>query len=449
MESRGGFLALHYAVGRARLCRCLSDDEFLRAEVELLWDEQEEIVDPADALSAELSELTRLQKRHGLKAAGLQGALALAKPLPPELQAVQGLWRARSGVRIRIDGDEIQDLGSLEVGQDGRLVVQLGSKPFAATPAGATDAYVDSLTWDDGDVWERLAAPPPIRCSQPAASIWQAARRWRALGTWRAEARRGEARWSSATELAKSNARPWDPEGDGEGAIAWASAAQKADSAARAELWEDTLRPCQQLLQAPTSAARVEIFRGMLRAELTRLQLLLAVEPGEDKKACVPHWTCLWKHIAFAKVMRTFQELRLLMHSIISCIRSLIWVVAVLCLMLGMFSVMFTSAVGSTLDTTALRKLNRENELLLAHFGTLDRSILNLYMSMTGGTDWSVQYEVTSLHVQCRQKHLQSLAASTCIFEACDPRTFLRPWHRYRPSTWPCSSCISRSASMH
>ncbi|CAE6936684.1 NaCP60E [Symbiodinium natans] len=95
------------------------------------------------------------------------------------------------------------------------------------------------------------------------------------------------------------------------------------------------------------------------------------------------------------RVMRTFQELRLLMHSIISCIRSLIWVVAVLCLMLGMFSVMFTSAVGSTLDNATARR-SPDNSVLIEHFGTLDRSILNLYMAMTGGTDWSVQYEAMS-----------------------------------------------------
>lgn len=92
------------------------------------------------------------------------------------------------------------------------------------------------------------------------------------------------------------------------------------------------------------------------------------------------------------RVMRTFQELRLLMHSIISCIRSLIWVVAVLCLMLGMFSVMFTSAVGSTLDT-AVQRRDPANSVLIEHFGTLDRSTINLYMAMTGGTDWSVQYD--------------------------------------------------------
>ena len=46
--------------------------------------------------------------------------------------------------------------------------------------------------------------------------------------------------------------------------------AQKADDSARAELWEEVLQSC---------AERVEVFRGMLRAEITRPQLLLAVDP--------------------------------------------------------------------------------------------------------------------------------------------------------------------------
>ena len=289
VQSRTGYLALHYAVGRARICRCLPADDFLRAEVDLLWDEQEEkMLDPAKALSTELSELARLQQKRGSKGAGLKSALTLSHPLPPAIEAVQGLWRVKSGVRIRIDGDEVQDLGKLEVGQDGRLVVQLGSQAFAATPtSGADDACIDVLTWDDGDVWQRLAAPPPRRTSKPAAAIWQAARRWRTLGTWQAEARRGEARWSSAAELAKSTkGRPWNPQGkeddEGAAAAAWASAAQKADREAQAELWEEVLRPCQQLLQAPSAAARIEIFRRMLQAELTRLQLLLALDPGNE-----------------------------------------------------------------------------------------------------------------------------------------------------------------------
>jgi len=279
VESRQGYLALHFAVGRARLRRCLPVDDFLRAEADLLWDESEEALNCADALSEELSELERLQQQHGSQGDGLRSALILEPPLPPPVQAVQGLWRAKSGVRIRIHGMEVQDLGKLEVQSNSQLAVQLGSKPFSATLMCGADETVDVLTWDDGDVWRRLAAPPPTRTSRSAASIWQAARRWRTLGTWRAEARRGEARWSSATELAKSRkARVWDPQSDDQsGATAWASAAEKADSAARAELWEEVLRPCQRLLQAPSTSARVEVFRDMLRAEITRLQLNLAL----------------------------------------------------------------------------------------------------------------------------------------------------------------------------
>ena len=230
------------AVGRARLRRCLPVDDFLRAEADLLWDESEEALNCADALSEELSELERLQQQHGSQGDGLRSALILEPPLPPPVQAVQGLWRAKSGVRIRIHGMEVprsRKVGSSKQG------LQLGSKPFSATLTCGADETVDVLTWDDGDVWRRLAAPPPTRTSRSAASIWQAARRWRTLGTWRAEARRGEARWSSATELAKSRkARVWDPQSDDQsGATAWASAAEKADSAARAELWKRCFGP--------------------------------------------------------------------------------------------------------------------------------------------------------------------------------------------------------------
>ena len=45
--------------------------------------------------------------------------------------------------------------------------------------------------------------------------------------------------------------------------------------------------------------------------------------------------------------MKSFSELRMLMYSIISCIKSLVWVIAVLALMLGLFAVLFTSATGA------------------------------------------------------------------------------------------------------
>lgn len=96
--------------------------------------------------------------------------------------------------------------------------------------------------------------------------------------------------------------------------------------------------------------------------------------------------------IKIIRVMKSFAELRMLMYSIISCIKSLVWVIAVLALMLGLFAVLFTSATGSELDSLEKRRDPR-NALLVKTFGTLDRSVVELYMAMTGGTDWVVQYE--------------------------------------------------------
>ena len=51
-------------------------------------------------------------------------------------------------------------------------------------------------------------------------------------------------------------------------------------------------------------------------------------------------------------------------YSIISCIKSLVWVIAVLALMLGLFAVLFTSATGSELDSLEKRRDPR-NALLV------------------------------------------------------------------------------------
>lgn len=52
------------------------------------------------------------------------------------------------------------------------------------------------------------------------------------------------------------------------------------------------------------------------------------------------------------------------------------------------FAVLFTSAAGSTMDSVERRQAP-ENAELVKRFGTLDRSILELYMAMTGGRDAS------------------------------------------------------------
>jgi hypothetical protein len=92
------------------------------------------------------------------------------------------------------------------------------------------------------------------------------------------------------------------------------------------------------------------------------------------------------------RIMRFFRELRIMIYSILGCMKNLLWVVVVLCLTFYIFGVAFTSAVTDKLKTA--KEYNaEENEKLLLYFGTVDRAALSLFMSMSGGNDWAEYYE--------------------------------------------------------
>lgn len=57
-----------------------------------------------------------------------------------------------------------------------------------------------------------------------------------------------------------------------------------------------------------------------------------------------------------------------------------------------MFGIAFTSSAINFLDTLE-RRQDPKYASLQQHFGSLDVSILTLYMSMTGGQNWGVYYE--------------------------------------------------------
>jgi hypothetical protein len=91
------------------------------------------------------------------------------------------------------------------------------------------------------------------------------------------------------------------------------------------------------------------------------------------------------------RVMRFFRELRMMVCAIMGSLKSLTWVVLVLCMTFYLFGISFVSAVTSHLETTEMR-LAPENEALVEYFGTLPRSLLSLYMAMSGGRDWVHYY---------------------------------------------------------
>lgn len=98
--------------------------------------------------------------------------------------------------------------------------------------------------------------------------------------------------------------------------------------------------------------------------------------------------------VRVAKIIRTmkfFRELRMMVFSIMGSMKSLCWVFLVLGLVFYMFGIAFTSAVTDYLKTTAM--WNEEtNAHLRQHFGTLNSSVLSLYMAISGGADWGFYY---------------------------------------------------------
>jgi len=95
--------------------------------------------------------------------------------------------------------------------------------------------------------------------------------------------------------------------------------------------------------------------------------------------------------IRFIRIMRFFRELRMMIYSLLGSLKSLLWVTLVLGTMLYLFGISFTEATVRYLENPE-DWLNPENQQLIKLFGSLDRSAISLFMSMSGGDDWGPMY---------------------------------------------------------
>eukprot|EP00929_Paragymnodinium_shiwhaense_P089468 TRINITY_DN49616_c0_g1_i1.p1 TRINITY_DN49616_c0_g1~~TRINITY_DN49616_c0_g1_i1.p1 ORF type:complete len:639 (-),score=178.81 TRINITY_DN49616_c0_g1_i1:139-2055(-) len=96
------------------------------------------------------------------------------------------------------------------------------------------------------------------------------------------------------------------------------------------------------------------------------------------------------------RVMRFFRELRMMIFSILGSVKSLVWVVLVLAIIWVLFGIMFTSAVTEYMVVPGMW-LDPKNQELIDYFGTLERSVISLFMAMSGGNDWAVYYFALSV----------------------------------------------------
>eukprot|EP00933_Yihiella_yeosuensis_P019203 TRINITY_DN15561_c0_g3_i1.p1 TRINITY_DN15561_c0_g3~~TRINITY_DN15561_c0_g3_i1.p1 ORF type:complete len:390 (+),score=96.88 TRINITY_DN15561_c0_g3_i1:1-1170(+) len=318
LPENAGRQAEHRAVGRICIKRfhLVSNDPttevspkegYWEVEAELLDDhilppeESEQSQPLLEVLRTELQEIKSLQDRvegSEVSASQLIADLSLRQQAP-WLEAVQGLWRTKSGQQIRVDGDKVKGVGLLQKGaEENEIIMKIGTKEFKSQiEGGVTSPVAQSLTWSDDDIWTRVARPPPYQYddSSEVGSFWRVAQRWQALRKWQAEARRGEAWWKSAEAIAQSleqaetsssfssdSDASKQPLNEEEAVEKWEREARKAELAAAEECWEEALEPAQTLLQAASHAERVELFRQMLQREKTRQQLRLALGNGSS-----------------------------------------------------------------------------------------------------------------------------------------------------------------------
>lgn len=144
----------------------------------------------------------------------------------------------------------------------------------------------------------------------------------------------------------------------------------------------------------------LDIFVVLLGTVDTATELVTVASQQEKADSFMSNFSVLKvlrvvRIIRIAKVIRTmkfFRELRMMVFSILGCSKSLCWVFLVLSLVFYIFAITFTSAVSSYLEDKDMWNAE-QNAYLRESFGTLDRSIMSLYMAMSGGSDWGPYYD--------------------------------------------------------
>eukprot|EP00927_Polykrikos_kofoidii_P046925 TRINITY_DN4102_c0_g1_i3.p1 TRINITY_DN4102_c0_g1~~TRINITY_DN4102_c0_g1_i3.p1 ORF type:complete len:713 (-),score=112.24 TRINITY_DN4102_c0_g1_i3:59-2197(-) len=96
--------------------------------------------------------------------------------------------------------------------------------------------------------------------------------------------------------------------------------------------------------------------------------------------------------LRIVRVVRFFRELRMMLHALVGSMMQLLWVMVVFALIFFVFGIMFTWDVVQ--HCRADSNCAEGDQDLILYFGTLDRSALTLFMSISGGKDWGDYYQV-------------------------------------------------------
>lgn len=99
------------------------------------------------------------------------------------------------------------------------------------------------------------------------------------------------------------------------------------------------------------------------------------------------------KMLRVVRVMRIFRELRLMLHSVIYSLRSLMWTLLMLSLLLYIFGLCFLQGVTAFLASEGTDLEPSIRDACLKYYGSVSEVMLTLYMTITGGLDWDLAAE--------------------------------------------------------
>mmetsp|Transcript_66846 Transcript_66846/g.157486 ORF Transcript_66846/g.157486 Transcript_66846/m.157486 type:complete len:582 (+) Transcript_66846:25-1770(+) len=127
------------------------------------------------------------------------------------------------------------------------------------------------------------------------------------------------------------------------------------------------------------------------------LELALSWSAGKGGNGTIMYLR-VFRLFKFAPILRSlrvitaFRELAMMMESFRSCIAAMFWSLVLLLFLVYMSALLFTQGVSDALTDASMT--SDEEQVVREHFGSVIRTMLSLYMAVTGGNDWSLYYSI-------------------------------------------------------
>jgi len=97
------------------------------------------------------------------------------------------------------------------------------------------------------------------------------------------------------------------------------------------------------------------------------------------------------------RVIRFVGELRLILNSLVGSISGLSWSIIMLTLVFYVFGLIFVQGASTHLTFERDTMTKEEEEMIHQWFGSVEAAMMAQYMAVSGGEDWNVLWQVTSL----------------------------------------------------